>query len=114
MEEAASALEQGLRALRPVSPVRPAVQPHSPDAPTPKQGQFLAYIRDYQRLNPAGLAPTHAELQRFFGLTPPSVNSMLIRLEQRGFIERIPGKARAIHLTIDPALIPELDRPFKL
>jgi hypothetical protein len=39
---------------------------------------------------------------------------MLIRLEQRGFIRRIPGKARAIELTFNPDWIPSLDRPFRL
>jgi hypothetical protein len=38
---------------------------------------------------------------------------MLKRLDQRGFIRRTPGKARAIELTIDPELIPVLDRPFQ-
>ena len=63
--------------------------------------------------NYARVAPTHAEFQQFFNLTPPSVNSMLIRLEQRGFIRRVPGKARAIELVINPDWIPALDRPFK-
>ena len=60
-----------------------------------------------------GVAPSHADLQRFFNLTPPSVNSMLIRLEQKGFIRRIPGKARAIELALAPDLIPPLNRPFR-
>ena len=30
-----------------------------------------------------------------------------------GFIQRVPGKARAIELTMDPDLIPPLERPFK-
>jgi Mn-dependent DtxR family transcriptional regulator len=64
--------------------------------------------------NHAGVAPTHAAFQKFFDLTPPSVNSMLIRLEQHGFIHRIPGQARAIELTLSPELIPPLERPFKL
>jgi SOS-response transcriptional repressor LexA len=85
-----------------------------PGRPTPRQGQFLAYIRAFIKNNYAGVAPTHAELQKFFNLTPPSVNSMLIRLEQRGFIRRVPGTARAIELTVDPDLIPPLERPFKL
>jgi hypothetical protein len=38
---------------------------------------------------------------------------MLVRLEQRGFIRRIPGKARAIELAINPNWIPSLERPFK-
>ena len=46
-----------------------------------QQGQFLAFIRAYTMGNYAGVAPSHAEFQRFFDLSPPSVNSMLIRLE---------------------------------
>jgi repressor LexA len=83
------------------------------DAPTRQQGQFLAFIREYIMRNEQGLAPTHAAIQKFFDLTPPSVNSMLIRLEQRGFIRRAPGQARGIQLIIAPDLIPPLERPFK-
>jgi LexA DNA binding domain len=82
--------------------------------PTRRQGQFLAFIREYMMRNEAGMAPTHADLQRSFNLTPPSVNSMLIRLERRGFIRRVPGQARAIELTINPDWIPPLDPPFRI
>ena len=82
--------------------------------PTRQQGQFLAFIREYMMRNEAGVAPTHAILQQFFNLTAPSVNSMLIRLEKRGFIRRVPGKARAISLTIRSDRIPQLDRPFRV
>ncbi len=84
-----------------------------PGGPTRQQGQFLAFIREYMMRNEAGVAPRHADFGRFFNLTPPSVNSMLIRLEQRGFIRRLPGQARAIALVINPDWIPPLDRPFK-
>jgi len=83
------------------------------DGPTRQQGQFLAFIREYMLRNYAGVAPTHAALQRFFNLSAPSVNSMLVRLEQRGFIRRVPGKARGIELVIPPDCIPPLERPFK-
>lgn len=85
-----------------------------PGGPTRQQGQFLAFIREYMMRNHAGIAPTHANLQRFFNLTAPSVNSMLVRLERRGFIRRIPRQTRAIELIINPDWIPPLDRPFKL
>lgn len=85
-----------------------------PGAPTPQQGQFLAFIREYMMRNHAGVAPTHAAFQRFFNLTAPSVNSMLIRLERRGFIRRAPHQARGIELTVNPNSIPPLDRPFRL
>jgi predicted nuclease of restriction endonuclease-like (RecB) superfamily len=83
------------------------------NAPTRQQGQFLAFIREYMMRNEQGLAPTHAAFQKFFNLTAPSVNSMLIRLEKRGFIRRSPGQARGIQLIITPDLIPPLERPFK-
>jgi repressor LexA len=84
-----------------------------PGGPTRQQGQFLAFIHEYILRNEAGIAPSHANLQRFFNLTAPSVNSMLVRLEQRGFIRRIPGKARAIEVVCPPDFIPALERPFK-
>jgi len=84
-----------------------------PGGPTRRQGQFLAFLREYIMRNQAGVAPSHADFQCFFDLTPPSVNSMLIRLEQRGFIRRLPGKARAIEIVCPPDWIPPLDRPFK-
>jgi repressor LexA len=84
-----------------------------PGGPTRQQGQFLAFIHEYRMRNEAEVAPSHADVQRFFNLTAPSVNSMLIRLEKRGFIRRIPGKARAIEIIIKPDGIPPLDRPFK-
>lgn len=112
LESAAEAIGATLRRLESIAP-RKARSSTLPGGPTRQQGQFLAFIREYMMRNYAGLAPTHAEFQRFFNLTPPSVNSMLIRLEQRGFIHRIPGKARAIEIIIQPDTIPPLDRPFK-
>ena len=113
MELAVDAIDTALAKLKAVGPAqkRPTVPP---GGPTRQQGQFLAFIREYMMRNRAGIAPAHAEFQRFFGLTPPSVNSMLIRLERRGFIRRVPHQARAIELTVNPDWIPPLDRPFRL
>lgn len=97
----------------PTSVRTPKVAKPSKNAPTRQQGQFLAFIREYMMRNEHGVAPTHAAFQKFFDLTPPSVNSMLIRLEQRGFIKRTPGQARGIQLIIPPDLIPPLERKFK-
>lgn len=114
MELAAEAIGAALRVLDAAAPRKsPAASP-SPEAPTRQQGQFLAFIREYMMRNYAGVAPTHAAFQRFFNLTAPSVNSMLIRLERRGFIRRVPHQARAIELAIAPALIPPLDHAFKV
>jgi DNA-binding MarR family transcriptional regulator len=112
MELAIETIDEAIVKLKTVTPEgkRSAIPQCGP---TRQQGQFLAFISEYMMRNHAGVAPTHADLQRFFNLTAPSVNSMLIRLEQRGFIRRIPGKARAIELTVNPDWIQPLDRPFK-
>ena len=114
IESATRSIGEALAMLEPSLPQQPpASAPPPPGGPTRQQGQFLAFIADYVLRNESGVAPSHADLQRFFNLTPPSVNSMLIRLEQRGFIRRIPGKARAIEITCPADWIPPLDRPFK-
>jgi DNA-binding MarR family transcriptional regulator len=109
---AVDAIDRAIRRLESTGSVR-AESASPPDGPTRQQGQFLAFIGEYMIRNEAGAAPSHADLQRFFNLTAPSVNLMLIRLEKRKFIRRIPGKARAIELIIDADWIPALDRPFK-
>ena len=76
--------------------------------PTARQGQFLAYIHCYRRLH--GCAPAEAEMQRFFQTTPPSVHSMVLTLERRGFISRVPGQARSITLIVAPESLPALNR----
>ena len=113
MESAVEAIETALRRLASAVPAKKSSAAPPPGGPTRRQGQFLAFIREYMMRNQAGVAPSHADFQRFFDLTPPSVNSMLIRLEERGFIRRIPGRARAIELAIDLNWIPPLDRPFR-
>ncbi len=113
MKSAVEAIGMALRRFDSAAPVMRSSAAPPAGGPTRQQGQFLAFIREYKRRNEAGVAPSHADFQRFFDLTPPSVNSMLIRLEQRGFIRRIPGQARAIELNIDPDWIPPLDRPFR-
>jgi len=72
---------------------------------TERQGQFLAYI--HRR------APAEADMQRFFQITPPSVHSMVLTLERRGFIRRVPGQARSITLIVSPESLPNL-KPIKV
>lgn len=75
---------------------------------TARQGQFLAYIHQYGMVN--GCAPAEADMQRFFQITPPSVHSMVITLERRGFICRVPGQARSITLLVPSESLPSLQR----
>lgn len=73
---------------------------------TPKQGQYLAFIYLYTRLNRR--PPAEADMQQYFRVTPPSVHQMVLTLEREGFIKRQPGAARSIELLVDPAQLPEL------
>ena len=91
---------------------RPAPRRNTPAASnqyTERQGQFLAYIHQYSILN--GCAPAEADMQRFFQVTPPTIHSMVLILERRGFIRRLPGQARSISLIIPPEALPQLQRP---
>jgi DNA-binding MarR family transcriptional regulator len=73
---------------------------------TPKQGQYLAFIYAYTRLNRR--PPAEADMQRHFGVTPPSVHQMVLTLERAGFIRRQPGVARSIEMLVDPERLPVL------
>lgn len=77
-------------------------------APTARQGQFLAYIHQSTVVN--GCAPAEADMQRFFQISAPSVHSMVLTLERRGFIRRVPGQARSISLIVAPESLPPLKR----
>ena len=73
------------------------------------QGQYLAFIRAYTVIHRE--APAEADMQRFFLVTPPSVHQMVLTLEKRGFISRVPGKARSIRLLLPPEEVPLLEEP---
>ena len=75
---------------------------------TERQGQFLAYLYQYSLLN--GCAPSEADMQRFFQVTPPTVHQMVLTLERRGFIRRVPGQARSNTLIVPPESLPILKR----
>ncbi len=54
------------------------------------------------------VAPAEMDMQRYFGVTPPSVHQMVLILEANGLIERVPGRARSIRLLIAREELPEL------
>ena len=79
----------------------------SPPAPyTKKQGQYLAYIHVYTKLHRR--PPAEADMRAYFGVTPPSVHSMVLQLEQRGLIRRRAGAPRSIELVLPPEQLPVL------
>lgn len=77
---------------------------------TEKQGQYLAFIYMYALVN--GRPPAEADMQRFFEVTPPSVHRMVVELETRGLIRRIPRQPRSIEVTVSAAELPRL-QPIK-
>jgi DNA-binding MarR family transcriptional regulator len=84
---------------------QPLTQPNF----TPKQGQYLAFIHAYTCV--IGRPPAEADMQRFFGVTPPTVHQMVLALERAGLIQRTPGAARSIKLLLTPESLPVLHRP---
>lgn len=61
---------------------------------TDRQGQFLAFIYCYTKVN--GRPPAEADMCRFFGVTPPVVHDMIKLLERKGLISRqrgVPGRS---------------------
>lgn len=74
---------------------------------TPRQGQYLAFIHAYTLVN--GRPPAHADMQRFFRVTPPTVHQMLLTLEKAGLISRQPGVARSIAVMVKRYDLPSLD-----
>jgi len=74
---------------------------------TPKQGQYLAFIDHYTKLN--GRAPAIIDLRKYFHVSPPAVNEMIVRLEKHGFISREPGKPRSIRLVLEREELPDLE-----
>ena len=81
---------------------------------TSTQGQYLAFIDAYTRVNLR--PPAEADIQRRFGVTPPSVHQMVLTLERAGLIRRQPATPRSIQVLVPPENLPVLemtDQPVK-
>jgi repressor LexA len=74
---------------------------------TPKQGQYLSFIHYYTKIH--GLPPSEADMQRYFRVSPPAVHQMILTLEARGFIERVPRTPRSERLMIPRSDLPDLE-----
>jgi repressor LexA len=73
---------------------------------TAKQGQYLAFIYYYTKIH--GRAPSEADMQDYFRVSPPSVHQMVLSLEKLGFIERTPGQGRSLKLLLPREQLPDL------
>jgi repressor LexA len=74
---------------------------------TAKQGQYLAFIGCYTKIH--GCAPSEADMQNYFKVSPPSAHQMVLKLEANGLIVRTPRQGRSIRLLIPREQLPELE-----
>lgn len=74
---------------------------------TPKQGQYLAFIYWYTKLN--RVPPAEADFVRYFGVSAPAVHLMIKKLHAEGLINRTPGQARSIQLRVSRERLPDLE-----
>lgn len=74
---------------------------------TPTQGQYLAFIYYYTKIH--GVAPAEADIQRYFQTSPPAIHQMIVTLQKRDLIDRVPGQARTIRLLLTRDRLPDLE-----
>lgn len=74
---------------------------------TQKQGQYVAFIHYYSKIH--GYPPAEADMQQYFKVTPPTVHQMVLTLEKRGLIARVPGRPRTIRVLLPSEELPDLE-----
>ena len=74
---------------------------------TPKQGQYLAFVHYYTKIH--GCPPAEADMQRYFNVSAPAVHQMVLMLEKRRLIARVPGQPRSIRLLLAREQLPDLE-----
>jgi repressor LexA len=74
---------------------------------TKKQGQYLAFIHLYRKLNRQ--RPAELDVAKYFRVSPPSVHQMIVKLDELGLVTREPGGARSMRVDIPAREIPDLE-----
>ena len=74
---------------------------------TKRQGQYLAFIYYYTKIH--GCPPAEADMQKYFRVSPPTVHQMVVTLEKKGLIEKMPHQARSIRLLLAREELPDLE-----
>jgi len=74
---------------------------------TVRQGQFLAFIYYYTKIH--GCPPAESDMQYYFKTSSAAVHQMVVSLEKRDLIAKIPGQARSIRLLISRDKLPDLE-----
>ncbi len=73
---------------------------------TKKQGQYLAFIYHYSKLNRR--PPAEADIEKYFRVAPPTVHQMIKKLDEKGLITKIPRQPRTIQVLVPSDKLPEL------
>ena len=100
-------LEKLARPLSTAATQNPPTAPQAGSSYTQRQGQFLAFIHYYTMLNRR--PPAEADMQAYFRVSAPSIHQMVLTLDQKGWISRVPGQARSIRLLLAPDAFPDLE-----
>ena len=74
---------------------------------TKRQGQYLAFIYYYTKIH--GCPPAETDIQKYFRVSPPTVHQMVVTLEKKGLIEKMPHQARSIRLLLAREELPDLE-----
>ena len=74
---------------------------------TQRQGQYLAFIYYYSKINRR--PPAEADIQRYFSVSAPTVHQMVLTLEAAGVVERTAGRARSLRVLVPAVQLPELE-----
>jgi DNA-binding MarR family transcriptional regulator len=72
-----------------------------------KQGQYLAFIYHYTKVHRR--PPAESDIQYFFRTSPPSVHQMILRLEEKQLLRRVPGQARSLEVLVPVEKLPLLE-----
>ena len=76
---------------------------------TKKQHQLLSYLIDYQAEK--DITPSFDEMRAAIGLASKSgIHRLVSALEERGYIRKLPNRARAIEILRHPGSRPEADK----
>lgn len=71
---------------------------------TKRQGQYLAFIFYYTRIN--GRAPAEVDIQNFFKVSSASTHQMLRVLVAKELIKKEPGQARSSVVMVSQDQLP--------
>lgn len=72
---------------------------------TAVQKRYLRFIDRYSRVH--GVAPSFADIQHALCVTSPSAHRMVLTLEERGALARVPGRTRSLQLLLPPEAFAE-------